>query len=207
MLYRVVLAITKENVDAPPTLFTTYDKTTPFKGCTIWQVARATSAATTFFKSIKLGRDGIEFVDAGFGYNNPCRVLVDEAKAQFPKRSQLHVLSIGTGLGDVVTINDSRVSILKALKNMATTSKKVARDLDKQFDGDGKSLYQRFNVDRGLEDITLADWKKASNISAHTNNYLEENQRIIRKFVEDFASRPQRQPSIVDEPRELPTSQ
>jgi patatin-like phospholipase/acyl hydrolase len=46
----VVLAITKDNVDAPPTLFKTYGRSESLKDCTIWQVARATSAATTFFQ-------------------------------------------------------------------------------------------------------------------------------------------------------------
>jgi patatin-like phospholipase/acyl hydrolase len=76
----VVLAITKANIDTRPTLFTTYDSSAAFQDCTIWQVARATSAATTFFKSIELGRDKIEFIDAGFGYNNPCEVLIEEAE-------------------------------------------------------------------------------------------------------------------------------
>jgi patatin-like phospholipase/acyl hydrolase len=80
----VVLAITKDNVDASPTLFKTYDRSESFKDCTIWQVARATSAATTFFKSIKCGRDDIEFIDAGFGYNNPCDMLLEEALEIFP---------------------------------------------------------------------------------------------------------------------------
>ncbi|KAH6658045.1 hypothetical protein BKA67DRAFT_620116, partial [Truncatella angustata] len=195
----VALAITRDNVDAPPTLFKTYDNTTDFEDCAIWQVARATSAATTFFKSIKLGRDAIEFIDAGFGYNNPCRILINEARRQFPERHQLQVLSIGTGLGDVVTIEDSRIKILKALRSMATTSKKVARELDQQY-GDGDS-YHRFNVDRGLEDITLADWQKASRISAHTKNYLEENQRAIQKFVDGFTRVPRRQAELLATPK------
>ncbi|KAK3326112.1 acyl transferase/acyl hydrolase/lysophospholipase, partial [Apodospora peruviana] len=125
-----VLAITKDNVDARPTLFTTYDTSAALHGCTIWEVARATSAATTFFKPIRTGRDGIEFVDAGFGYNNPCEVLVEEAQRQFSGRRSLRVLSIGTGLGDVVAIGNTRLSIITALKKMATSSKKVAASLD-----------------------------------------------------------------------------
>src|ERR1700722_14732281 len=105
--HSVVLAITKGNIDARPTLFTTYDTSASFHGCAIWQVARATSAATTFFKSITVGRDGIEFIDAGFGYNNPCEILIEEARRQFPGRAQMLVLSIGTGLGDVVTIGNT----------------------------------------------------------------------------------------------------
>ena len=118
---------------------------------------------------------------AGFGYNNPCEVLIEEAKKQFPDRKQMRVLSIGTGLGDVVTI-DTRISILKALKNMATTSKIVASRLDQKFGDDG--TYCRFNVDQGLRDITLSDWEASSRISAHTQNYLNSNQRAIRKFVD-----------------------
>ena len=51
--YSVVLAITKSNVRAMPTLFKSYEETQSLKDCAIWEVARATSAATTFFESIK----------------------------------------------------------------------------------------------------------------------------------------------------------
>jgi hypothetical protein len=148
-------------------------------------VARATSAATTFFKPIRVGRDGIEFVDAGFGYNNPCEVLVEEAQRQFPERRSMLVLSIGTGLGDVVAIGNTRMSIITAPKKMATSSKKVAASLADRYGESGQ--YYRFNVDQGLQDITLSDWEKASTISAHTRNYLSDNQRTIQKFVDDFS--------------------
>ncbi|KAK4174671.1 kinase subdomain-containing protein [Triangularia setosa] len=179
-----ILAITKDNIDARPTLFTTYDTSTALNGCTIWEVARATSAATTFFKPISVGRDGIEFIDAGFGYNNPCEILIEEAQRQFPGRGLMRVLSIGTGLGDVVEIGNTRMSIIAALKKMATCSKKVAARLDDRYGENGQ--YCRFNVDQGLQDITLSDWEKASTISAHTRNYLTSNQRTIKKFVDNF---------------------
>ncbi|KAJ5169056.1 uncharacterized protein N7482_004650 [Penicillium canariense] len=190
----VVLAITKDNVDAPPTLFTTYDPPPAFEAITLWQVARATSAATTFFKSISVGRDGIQFIDAGFGYNNPCDILVQEAQRVFPERRQMQILSIGTGLGDVVMIKDKRLSIITALKKMASSSKKVAASMDHRYSDGGK--YYRFNVDQGLQDITLSDWEKASTISSHTNNYLAENERKISKFVDDFTRGFERQMGI-----------
>lgn len=152
-----------------------------FQGCTIWQVARATSAATTFFKPATVGRDSVKFVDAAFGYNNPCEVLIGEARRQYPDHEKIHILSIGTGLGDVVAINNSRLSIVNALKRMATSSKIVATRLDSKY-GDGGE-YHRFNVDQGLQDITLSDWEESSTIAAHTFNYLQENQRKIERFV------------------------
>lgn len=126
----------------------------------------------------------MEFVDAGFGYNNPSEVLIEETKRQFPGRTRLQVLSIGTGLGDVVAIGNTRLSIIDALKKMATSSKKVAARLDERYGDSGQ--YYRFNVDQGLQDVTLSDWKKASMILAHANNYLSENERKIKNFVEDF---------------------
>lgn len=127
----------------------------------------------------------VEFVDAGFGYNNPCEILIAEAERQFPDRARhMRVLSIGTGLGDVVTIRDKRLSIFKALKQMATSSNQVAARMDDKHGDDGK--YYRLNVDKGLEDVTLSDWDKASTISAHTHNYLQANRRRIERFVKSF---------------------
>lgn len=201
--HRVVLAITKANVDALPTLFTTYDASKSYESCTIWQVARATSAATTFFKSIALGRDNVEFIDAAFGHNNPCEVLIEEAERQFPAHGGLRVLSIGTGLGDVATIKGRR-DILKALKAMTTTSTLVAEKLNRRYAANGH--YHRFNVDRGLRDITLSDWEKASTISGHTKNYLEHNRMAIQKSVDSFNNRPQRQQGARSEPDATVTS-
>ncbi|KGO78332.1 Acyl transferase/acyl hydrolase/lysophospholipase [Penicillium italicum] len=184
---RVVFAITKANLDAGPTLFRTYDKSNALDGCAIWEVARATSAATTFFKSIKVGRDKIEYIDAGFGYNNPCDKLIAEAKEVFPGRSDLQILSIGTGLGDAVSIKNSRLSIIEAMKKMTTSSSRVAASLSDQYGKNGQ--YFRFNVEHGLEDITLSDWEQASKISANTSNYLCEKSKEIEKFVKTFGAR------------------
>lgn len=180
----MVLAITKDNVDAPPTLFKTYDSSAAFDTSTVWQVARATSAAKDFFKSIKVGRDDVEFIDSNFRYNNPCDILIQEAQKEFPKFGTMKVLSIGAGLGNAVTINDKRLSIITALQNMATLSTKVAANMAIRYGDTGE--YYRFNVDEGLQDITLFDWEGASKIPTHTRNYLAENERKIKKFINEF---------------------
>jgi hypothetical protein len=169
----VVLAITKDDVDALPTLFKTYDRSNEFEGCKIWEVARATSAALTFFKSIKCGPNEVEYIDAGFGYNNPTQILLDEARSVFhlPDNSNTFVLSIGTGLGDPVTILDSRISIIKSMKKMATSSTTIENAMDAQLE---PNMYYRFNVIKGLSRINLAEWSKWSEIATHTGNYLRE---------------------------------
>ncbi|KAK4869137.1 hypothetical protein LT330_006137 [Penicillium expansum] len=185
--HSVVFAVMKADVNAEPTLFRTYNNSNALDGCAIWEIARATSAATTFFKSIKVGRDKIEYIDAGFGYNNPCDRLIAEAKEVFPGRSDLQILSIGTGLGNAVCIKNSRMSIIEALKKMTTSSNRVAASLDDRYGDNGQ--YFRFNVERGLEDIKLSDWEQTSKISEHTRDYLRENSKGIEKFVKTFGAR------------------
>ncbi|KAI0483868.1 acyl transferase/acyl hydrolase/lysophospholipase [Xylaria cf. heliscus] len=179
----VVVAITKENVNAPPTLLKSYDSSTNFRSCSIWEIARATSAATTFFESIRIGRDEIEFIDAGFGYNNPCELLIREAERIFPADRELNILSIGTGIGDVVAIKDKRLSIIQALKKMATSSSKVETSLYEKYGDAGR--YYRFAVNEGLGNVALSDWELTSQISAHTHNYLKSQQKRIELCVRD----------------------
>ncbi|KAK0234828.1 acyl transferase/acyl hydrolase/lysophospholipase [Armillaria nabsnona] len=54
--------------------------------CKIWEAARATTAAPTFFKAIKIAGFvgfGPDYVDAGLGFNNPTKEVRDEAKELF----------------------------------------------------------------------------------------------------------------------------
>jgi patatin-like phospholipase/acyl hydrolase len=62
-----------------PVLFRTYQSREMHLDCKIWEAARATSAAPTFFKRIEIGREQ-PFIDGGLGRNNPSRLLLDEAK-------------------------------------------------------------------------------------------------------------------------------
>ncbi len=69
--------------------------------CKIWEAARATTAAPTFFKAIKIAGPGgfsPDYVDAGLGFNNPTKEVRDEAKELFgPNRRIGMLVSIGTG--------------------------------------------------------------------------------------------------------------
>jgi patatin-like phospholipase/acyl hydrolase len=178
--------VTKVDVGALPTKFKTYNIGDDFRECKIWEVARATSAATTFFPSISCGKQGIEFIDAGFGHNNPTEILLSEAEDIFDNQDFDCILSIGTGLNEAISLEDSRLSILDALKKMATSSEAVHRRLGKRLPED---VYFRFDVVRGLNDITLSDWEKSSRISAHTTNYLAEFyvERSIKKCARILA--------------------
>lgn len=117
----------KADVGALPTKFRTYNISNNFRGCKIWEVARTTSAATTFFPSISCSEQGIEFINAGFGHNNPTEILLSEVEDIFNSQDFDCVLSIGTGLNEAFSLEDSRLSILSALKKMAMSSEAVHR--------------------------------------------------------------------------------
>lgn len=53
--------------------------------CAIWEAARATSAAATFFDPIQIGRQ--KFVDGATGFNNPVEAVFEEAHLPLAKRA------------------------------------------------------------------------------------------------------------------------
>jgi patatin-like phospholipase/acyl hydrolase len=71
----------------------------------IWQVARATAAASTYFKPVVI--DGLEYVDGGFrATNNPCEEIYHNVKKMNnnAKKCVKIVVSIGTGKSDKLTL-------------------------------------------------------------------------------------------------------
>ncbi|PHH49541.1 Vegetative incompatibility protein HET-E-1 [Ceratocystis fimbriata CBS 114723] len=181
-----VLATTKKNVDTLPTIFKTYSEDTEsLATCRVWEVARATSAAAAFFKPIKLGRDGIEFIDSAFSNNNPCETLIKEAKKLFPRHETI-ALSLGTGLGGVVEIDNLRSSITSAFEKMASSSKGTHQHL-KDIYGITKS-YHRFEVTSRLMDVTLLDSSSFSKITALTEIYVKDNDDLVTNCVKALAT-------------------
>jgi predicted acylesterase/phospholipase RssA len=76
----------------------------PFSAC-IWQAARATSAAPTYFLPIEI--DDVLYGDGGLGWNNPTKEALAEARNVWPDRPIGIVVSIGTGLEQPLQLNDT----------------------------------------------------------------------------------------------------
>ncbi|KAJ9629468.1 hypothetical protein H2203_001842 [Taxawa tesnikishii (nom. ined.)] len=143
----------------------------------LWQVARATSAAPTYFKPVKI-QDRI-FGDGGFGANNPTEELICEV-------SQMHgndrkviplVVSIGTGgkpnpgryEGDGIW---KYINLIKAAKAIPTDSDDTGAARLCEV---AKIPYFRFNVLRtqGLGEVKLDEWKtKGVSIAAKNTRQL-----------------------------------
>ncbi|ORY02205.1 hypothetical protein BCR34DRAFT_493307 [Clohesyomyces aquaticus] len=144
---------------------------------TIWEACRATSAATTFFDPIAVGRFGEEFVDGATGANNPVREVWDQAQLVWgpePLEGKVKCLvSIGTGLPSLKPFKDDVFNIGETLVAIATETEATAERFRREkalLDSTGR--YYRFNVVRGLEDIGLEEAKKVKEMAAATRRYI-----------------------------------
>ncbi|KAJ7852228.1 hypothetical protein B0H13DRAFT_2284385 [Mycena leptocephala] len=164
-----------------PVLFRTYNTTNnPAMNCTIWQAGRATSAAPTFFKQIRIGPPGIEeaFVDGGMGQNNPIAALSLEAQVMFPDRQIACIISLGTGQPHTIKIPTPSLlkrlfplDVIEAIKGIATDCEKQHQLSAHHFDP-VPHVYFRFNVERGMQDIQLNQWERLGDVAANTRQYL-----------------------------------
>ncbi|KAF2808823.1 FabD/lysophospholipase-like protein [Mytilinidion resinicola] len=166
-----------------PTLFRTYRVArNRSDDCMIWEAGRATSAAPTFFKHIKIGSKGAEvaYLDAGLGYNNPTNQVLKEAWDIFGERQLGCIVSLGTGETDAQDYSEPGwiekvvpVKLVESLKKIATDTAQVAEECERKFQGH-PNVYFRLNVRRAIGRMALDEWKKLANISVLTGNYLKE---------------------------------
>lgn len=70
----------------------------------IWEAARATSAAPTFFQPITI--NGVKYGDGGTGWNNPTAEALAEAYHIWPSRLIGCLLSLGTGLEEAIQLSE-----------------------------------------------------------------------------------------------------
>jgi len=164
-----------------PVLFRTYQSHETHLHCKIWEAARATSAAPTFFKCIEIGNKQ-PFVDGGLGRNNPSRVVMDEAEAIFGACEIGCLVSIGTGQAEIINIKKPGffqqilpTDVIKVLQAISTDCAATHEEMLRLF-RNSPNIYFRLNVEQGMQGIKLSDWEKLANVEAHTTTYLRKNE-------------------------------
>jgi hypothetical protein len=179
---------------AHPTLLRTYrtKSDNPFPG-RIWEAARATSAAPTYFSTITI--DEVIYGDGGLGYNNPTRLAINEAHDVWPERSIGCLVSLGTGEEDpnqlvereklsdeggiafrlfqrVAPSQLYRMKVAEYCAKSVTSCAKIHEDIQATLDRDQlRGKYFRINVP-ALGKIGLEEWKMISNIINLTTSYM-----------------------------------
>lgn len=131
----------------------------------IWEVARAATAAPTYFKDIKFklrsaeGATKMYFSDGGFGQtNNPTQEGVLEIESLHGKRYVGVVVSVGTARGSKEPGGKSILRRVKQLAETATDPENVERNMRRQAHTDEDFHYFRFNDPKGLG-VALDEWK------------------------------------------------
>ena len=119
-----VVATKGLHAEGPPTVFRSYqcEGYSPSK-CAIWQAARATTAAPSLFKPIKIEtpKPGATFVDGGIGgHNNPSELALLEAQRIWRRVKRFTLVSIGTG-------RQKSVPVVDVVKLEKTPSRFVSR--------------------------------------------------------------------------------
>lgn len=164
-------------------------------------VALATAAAPTYFKRHKIEKE--LFIDGGFGANNPTYYAFVEIEqlrryTEYPVKL---VLSVGTGKSRFISrFGDGRIGkyyqYLKFSKKMASDSERGDEEMRQRLQGQYENpqmyqhrmvTYRRFNVDEGLENMKLDEWKPSTleHITTVTQRYIQN----IQTQLEEVANR------------------
>ncbi|KEQ90170.1 hypothetical protein AUEXF2481DRAFT_71863 [Aureobasidium subglaciale EXF-2481] len=163
----------------------------------IWEAARATSAASTYFDPISIGVPKQRYLDGGTGANNPVHDLWGEATDLLSHGQRLSdnlgcLISIGTGQPGFKPVVESVLGTANMLLNIASeteaTANRFHRDNSDLFD---RNICFRFNVPRGLGDIDLAETEQLGAIKSMTLSHLQTEavQSEIRRCVERLGER------------------
>ena len=167
---------------------------------TICEAALATSAATSFFDPVSIGAR--QFVDGAVGANNPVDEVEGEAANIWSsgtgdlKPLVKCFVSIGTGNPGKKAIEDDLLKFLsKNLVGIATETEETERKFiarwAKHYD---EKRYFRFNVDQGLQEVGLAEYKEQGRMEAATDEYLRHQAQKFR--VRDCSQNLQQKQSV-----------
>ena len=199
-----------------PYLFRTYDHPSPDRSVEmfgladvvpIWKVARATSAAPTYFKHITIEKK--TFVDGGISFNNPALVAFDEVnsmhdidikKAPDSQRQEYHrqnevamLVSIGSGATGVQSTLSRRpphsgfrglVSLLRYAIKSLTDAEGVHRTMMSLTQVTNDFHYSRINAMEGIGDIKLDECKTKRVDGKRVNLTLEKIRTVTEEYLQ-----------------------
>lgn len=147
------------------------------KGIKIWEAARATTAAPSYFKPmiVKSGTLLVELIDAAMGFNNPTAEVLSEAMEILDPSCKLGcVVSLGTGTRKKHLKGSwtRTLQAVKLMKNVTTDSDRVEDEVQKIF-ARIPSTYFRFSVPNAAAKIGMTKYKQIEELKEMTLEYLD----------------------------------
>ncbi|CAE6537880.1 unnamed protein product [Rhizoctonia solani] len=142
------------------------------------------------FKSIDIVNSSVpqSFVGGELGCSNPMAHVLFEANRIYPDRQVASIISIGAGHTRTIQVPSPsrwyRIQDVVLMKDMATDSEQVAKEMAARFEGTG-NVYFRFSVDQGMQNMKDGSWEKLGEAIQHTKAYLQKGE--TRKKLEAVA--------------------
>ncbi|KAF5575918.1 calcium-independent phospholipase A2-gamma [Fusarium pseudocircinatum] len=152
----------------------------------IWEAARATSAASSFFDPIQIGKFGQWFTDGATGFNNPVNQVYEEALEIWAdaKDNIQCIVSIGTGEPGVKPFGDDLKGLALTLLSVATQTEETSRRFAKSH---SHITHIRLNVVHGLQGIGLQEYNEIATIKSVTDRYLDDTEGEGNRKISQFA--------------------
>ncbi|KAG8950917.1 hypothetical protein FRC04_006981 [Tulasnella sp. 424] len=180
-----VVAVQGCGVNYPPKLFRTYNNRFQQQSadrCEIWEAARATSCAPSFFPDIEV--EGIHYSDGGLGYNNPAELVLKEAQSLWGRDHEIGcLLSVGTGSKEsfMHTFDNLAhlISLLDIFHHIALSCETVHTRLEHDYFV--SRFYHRFNPIL-TEAIGLDEWTKIRLLKGIAWEYIGDSSDKIEKL-------------------------
>jgi hypothetical protein len=179
----------------------------------IWKVARATSAAPTFFDPIQI--DGMNYSDGGVGNNNPVQLMLNEVTSKMGTDYTVEafsvLISLGTGqkptrrlkvkhrLPRLTSIQPVKniFDIIDKLKDSSTDSDKAHEWVEPMMKQLKFQHYYRWTGGEQVGGLAMDEWherRKADKMP--TAKYIEEH-------VKKFMAQPEIKAEVENAAREL----
>ncbi|KAG8718742.1 hypothetical protein FRC09_012178 [Ceratobasidium sp. 395] len=181
----MVFAMSEYNLNASiPRIFRSYRvPKNEMPNCPVWQALRASMAHPELFKSIKVGDHSSvaePLIGGDVACSNPTAHVLTEVSALYPEGHISSIICIGAGHARTIEIPKSNplhrimpTNVLIAMKNIATDSERVAQEMAERFQH-MPTVYFRFSVDQGMQNVHLTQWQKQSKVVAHTRAYMHQ---------------------------------
>ncbi|KAK3954872.1 hypothetical protein QBC32DRAFT_254378 [Pseudoneurospora amorphoporcata] len=180
-----VCAVNSANISAPQRFRTYASKDKKYSNCKIWEAARATAAAPTFFAPMTVSDNNVqeEFLDGALGYNNPITEVLNEAGTSLDPNLKLGcILSLGCGTKADKTLRKSGRwfgqgltwgwRIGKVMKDSLTDPDPKHIDVSRFLDA-WNETYFRFSVPGAADEVKLPDYKKMKMLKKMTEDYMD----------------------------------
>jgi len=153
----------------------------------MFEAARATSAAPTYFKPFR--KDNNSYTDGGVGFNNPVELLYDKTFALLSANSKKNSVAINEcPIAYIVSIGTGKMPDLPLPNPNAWRVFRLKNDIDSIIEqaSDTENAHHRFNPEL-KERVGLPETASLDDLYEQTNDYMNRNVEQVNQLCALFS--------------------